>query len=353
MQVEVVRLADFRNYRQAEFRPAPGVTVVSGGNGSGKSNLLESIGLFATLGSSRAGQLGVLVREGAQEAGARLESDSGCVLEVRVRGGRTLLKAGGAAAVARAFLGRFRAVLFTPEDLDLVRGEPELRRRALDELIVQVRPAYRGVRREYDRALRQRNTALRHGRPDEAASYHHPLAEAGAHVLLARRELLGEVAPLARELYEELAGRGTLDLRYRDTSKDDRLSGPELVEHLLRRYEDGLATDLDVGSTRVGPHRDDLEILVSGAAARSYASRGEQRSAALAFRLAELRVLSGAVLVLDDVLSELDADRRTRVFKTVGPDVQVVVGTADRDAIPATVDVSSEWTVVDGTLRDR
>jgi DNA replication and repair protein RecF len=351
VRVSLLRVVDVRNYPQAEFDPGPGITVVSGPNGSGKSNLLEAIGLFATLSSPRAGNLAALTRTGADEAGLRLELESGASLEIRLRGGRTLLRAGGAGAQAKSFLGRFKAVLFTPEDLDLVRGSPELRRRALDELIVQLRPAFRGTRSRYDRALRQRNFALRQGRTQDAASYDGPLADAGAHVLEARRDLVAELVPTAVALYDELAGKGTLDVRYVHNAGGEDLRGETLVEHLLGLYARGLSVDVERGTTRIGPHRDDLEISIDGVPARTHASRGEQRSAALALRLAELRLLSGAVLLLDDVLSELDADRRARIFNTVDAGAQVIVATADRGAVPSSVDISGEWTVTGGSLR--
>lgn len=350
-RIDVVRLTDLRNYRLAEFRPAKATTVVVGANGSGKSNLLEAIGLFATLTSSRTGHLGVLVRQGEQEAGMRLETDTGSALEIRLRGGRALLRAGGTPTVARSFLGRFRAVLFTPEDLDLVRGEPGPRRRTMDDIVVQLRPAFRGARQTYDRALRQRNRALRLRRAGDARSYDGPLAESGATIIDARRRLVGELEPIASDLYARLAGGGSLALTYRDTAKDDGLRGEDLVEHLLARYADGIDLDLDAGTTRVGPHRDDLDIAVDGNAARLYSSRGEQRSAALSIRIAQLRLLQGAVLLLDDVLSELDVGRRTRLFDSVAG-VQVVVASADRAAVPDDVRVDAEWRVENGTVHE-
>jgi DNA replication and repair protein RecF len=186
MRIGVLRLWDLRIYSQASFEPGPGTTLVVGGNGSGKSTLLEAAGLFSTLSSSRAGSLKVLVRDGHDEGGTRLETIEGASLEVRLRSGRSVLRIGGSPAAAKDFLGRFRSVLFTPEDLDLVRGEPALRRRALDDLLVQLRPRYRSVRQEFERALRQRNAALRDGLEREAALYGVPLAQAAAAVLEAR-----------------------------------------------------------------------------------------------------------------------------------------------------------------------
>jgi DNA replication and repair protein RecF len=349
MRVEVLRLADLRNYQAAEFRPARGTTVVIGDNGSGKSSLLEAAGMFSTLSSPRASSLKVLVREGADEGGAKLETTDGAELELRVRSGRTFLKLGGSSAQARDFLGRFRSVLFTPEDLDLVRGEPALRRRALDDLLVQMRPRFRSVRQEFERALKQRNAALRDGLEVQAQLYGEPLAQAAAHVLESRREVAERLRPAASELYTELAERGVLSIRYRDSSEAGDVSGDELAAHFSRIYTELLYRDLERGRTTVGPHRDDLDIALDGREARWYASRGEQRSATLAFRLAELRLLPEAVLLLDDVLSELDPERRRRVFETTAG-AQTIVTATDADAIPAAAKVESVWRVERGVL---
>jgi DNA replication and repair protein RecF len=344
-------LWDLRIYSTASFTPGPGTTIVVGGNGAGKSTLLEAAGMFSTLSSSRAGSLKVLVRDGSQEGGTRLETMEGASLEIRIKGGRTLLRVGGSPAPAKDFLGRFRSVLFTPEDLDLVRGEPSLRRRALDDLIVQLRPGYRAVRQDFERILRQRNAALRDGLRAEAALYGASLAPAAAVVLEARRAVAEDIRAAARELYVELAERGVLDLEYRDTSESDGATGPELAEHFLRLFEESLPRDLERGRTTRGPHRDDLDVLLDGREARWYASRGEQRSATLAFRLAELRLLPEAVLLLDDVLSELDPERRRRVFE-VTDGTQTVVTVTDPRAVPPSVTVESFWRVSAGSLEE-
>jgi DNA replication and repair protein RecF len=351
MRIGVLRLWDLRNYETASFTPAPGTTLVVGGNGAGKSSLLEAAALFSTLSSSRAGSLKMLVREGSDEGGTRLETTDGASLEIRIRAGRSVLRAGGSPVAAKDFLGRFRCVLFTPEDLDLVRGEPSLRRRALDDLLVQLRPRFRSMRQELERALRQRNAALRDRLPREAALYGAPLAAAAAHVLEARRTVVEDIRPAAAELYRDLAERGHLDLGYRDTSQAGDRTGKDLVAHLERVYDDTLLEDMERGRTTVGPHRDDLDITLDGREARWYASRGEQRSATLAFRLAELRLLPEAVLLLDDVLSELDSERRRRVFE-VTSGAQTVVTATDPRAVPGTARVDSTWKVEAGTLEE-
>jgi DNA replication and repair protein RecF len=349
--IEVLRVQDMRNYRAAERRPAPQTTVVWGENGSGKSTLLEAAGIFSTLSSARASSLKMVVRQGSDEAGAHLDSTEGGQLEWRVRTGRAMLRIGGSTAGAKDFLGRFRSVLFTPEDLDLVRGDPAGRRRALDDILTQLRPAYRAVRQDLERALRQRNAALREGLVSEARLYGEPLARAAAEVLERRRQLVAELDPLARDLYMEMAGRGELAISYQDSSSDEGSGGEELASRFAEIYERCLQTDLDRGRTTVGPHRDELQILTDGRETRWYASRGEQRTATLALRLAELRLLPGAVLLLDDVLSELDPERRRRVFE-VARDRQTIVTATDPSVIPAEARVESTWRVTEGVLEE-
>lgn len=351
MNIEVLRLQDLRNYTAAEFRPAPGTTLVAGPNGSGKSSLLEAAGLFSTLASPRAPSLRVLVREGREEGGTHLETDSGASLEVRLKAGRATLRIGGSSASAKDFVGRFRSVLFTPEDLDLVRGEPALRRQAIDAFLTQLRPRYRSVRREFDRALKQRNAALRDGLPLEAELYSEPLARAAAQVLQARREVVSQLGPAAVDLYTELAHRGEIGLTYHDTTEDGGLEGEDLVAHLRDTYARDVLTDIDRGRTMRGPHRDDIEFTLDGRQARWYASRGEQRCVALAVRLAELRLLPGAVLMLDDVLSELDPERRRCVFE-VTSGAQTIVSATNADTVPPGAKIESTWFVENGSLQE-
>jgi DNA replication and repair protein RecF len=351
MRVEVLRLQDLRNYAAAEFRPAPGTTLVVGDNGSGKSSLLEAAGMFSTLSSPRASSMRFLVREGAEGGAAKLETSEGAELEVHIRSGRTSMRIGGSSAQAKDFLGRFRSVLFTPEDLDLVRGEPALRRRALDDLLVQMRPGFRAVRQEFERALKQRNAALRDGLQMEASLYSEPLAQAAAQVLEARRDVSLKLDPAATDLYNELAERGTLNLRYHDTSESGDRTGAELATYLASVFSSSLHRDLERGRTTIGPHRDDLEVFMDGREIRWFASRGEQRSATLAFRLAELKLLPEAVLLLDDVLSELDPERRRRVFE-VTEGRQTIVTATDVDSVPPAAKTERTWRVEAGVLEE-
>jgi DNA replication and repair protein RecF len=350
-RVEILRIVDLRNYFTAEFRPASGTTVVVGPNGSGKSSLLEAAGLFSTLHSARAASLRVLVRDGAEEGGAQLETADGAPLEVRIKAGRTVMRSGTSPVAAKDFLGRFRSVLFTPEDLDMVRGEPALRRRSLDALGIQLRPRHRSIQRDFERALRQRNAALRDGRPQVAELYSQPLAAAAGPLLDARREIAGALRGPASELYAELAHRGSVGLVYEDSSDAGDRTGAELVEFLHDAYVRTVGSDLERGRTMIGPHRDDIDITLDSRPARWYASRGEQRAITLALRLSELHLLDDAILMLDDVLSELDPERRRRVFD-VTTGVQTIVTTTDMESFPASAKVDSRWRVTEGRLEE-
>jgi DNA replication and repair protein RecF len=349
VEVAVLRIADLRNYASAEFSPAPGTTVVAGPNGSGKSSLLEAASLFSTLQSARASSLRMVVRDGREEGGAHLETTDGATLEVRIKSGRTVLRAGASSVQAKDFLGRFRSVLFTPEDLDLVRGEPSLRRRALDALGVQLRPRHRSMQRDYERALRQRNAALRDMQPAVAELYSEPLAAAAGPLLDARREIVIALSRPVTDLYGELAHKGIVGLSYVDSSEAGERTGAELIAYLREAYVRSVRNDLDRGRTTIGPHRDDIDITLEGKPARWYASRGEQRAITLALRLAELRLLDKAVLMLDDVLSELDPDRRRRVFEVTGG-AQTIVTTTDLESLPPSAKADAVWHVNDGRL---
>jgi DNA replication and repair protein RecF len=311
--------------------------------------LLEAAGLFSTLQSSRASSMRMLVRDGCEEGGAHLETTDGASLEVRIKSGRSVLRAGASGVAAKDFLGRFRSVLFTPEDLDLVRGEPSLRRRALDALGTQLRPRHRSIQRDFERALRQRNAALRDMQTAVAELYAEPLAAAAGPLLDARREIVGALSEPATEVYGELAHKGSVALVYEDSSEAGDRTGAELVEHLRETYARTVGTDLERGRTMIGPHRDDIAITLEGRPARWYASRGEQRAITLSIRLAELRLLDDAVLMLDDVLSELDPERRRRVFD-VTTGVQTIVTTTDLESLPVSAKVESTWRVDDGRL---
>lgn len=335
MRLDRLWLTDFRSYTSAEVALAPGLTAVVGANGQGKSNLLEAVGWLGGLRSFRGAPTEALVRVGAARAYVRGEG---------VRAGRALLveceiAPGGRSRVlvnrqpvrrARDASEHLRAVVFAPDDLELVKGGPSERRRMLDDLLVAVDPRLEAVRSDLDRILRQRSALLKQagGRltPDVEATldvWDSRLAQAGEALADARAALVDALGPEVARAYVDLAGGGEVALRYAPPWREQGLAAA-LAE--VRRDE------LRRGVSLVGPHRDELDVALGGLPARTHASQGEQRSLALALRLAAARRVAAALdapplLLLDDVFSELDPDRSAALLAHLPPG-QTVITTA-------------------------
>lgn len=337
MIVSRIELADFRNYANAAFDLTPGVTAVIGDNGQGKTNLAEALAYLATLESFRGAPADALIRAGTELAVVRatVRHDDGreVLVEAEIsRTGRNRVQVNRQRlARVRDLLGVVRVTVFSPDDLELVKGGPADRRRFLDDTLVALATKYDGLRLELDRILRQRNVLLKQagGRLDESATltldvWDDKLAQTGEQLGHARAHLVDRLAPLVSDAYEELAGQATpVALGYDPPWRSGGLA------HALSRAR---SDDVRRGVSTVGPHRDEVEILVSGLPARTHASQGEQRTVALALRLAAHRLVaervdSAPVLVLDDVLSELDNGRARSLLEHLPPG-QVVITTA-------------------------
>jgi len=373
--VSHLSLADFRSYAAVELQLDSGVTALVGPNGHGKTNLVEAVCYLATLSSHRVATDAPLVRLGASRAIVR-----GAV----VRGGRTALVeleivpgAANRARInrapvprAREVLGLLRAVVFAPEDLALVKGDPDGRRRFLDELLVARAPRFAGVRSDYDRVLRQRNALLKtagatiragHGDVRTLDVWDSHLATVGADLLAARLRLVADLAPHVAKAYDAVSqGQGEVSLAYRSSLPSDdehpgsgltgscltdpELAGAELLQaRLLEAMTRARAAELQRGVSLVGPHRDDLVLSLGPFPAKGYASHGESWSFALALRLAAFELLRGdagpdgdgePVLILDDVFAELDTGRRDRLAALVVPAEQVLVTAAVPQDVP-------------------
>lgn len=347
MIVDRITLVDFRNYRDATFELHPGVTAVLGDNGQGKTNLAEALAYLATLSSFRGAPTEALVRTGAAAAVVRAElrddDDRPSLVEAEISTvGRNRVQVNKQRLPrVRELLGVVRVSVFSPDDLVVVKGGPSDRRRLMDDALVALAVKYDSLRLELDRVVRQRNTLLkqaaangRAGRadPDVATSldvWDARLAEVGDRFGVARATLVDRCAPMVAEAYQQLAGREVaVELRYAP-----RWRAVGLAAALAAARDD----DLRRGVSTVGPHRDDLELHVAGLAARTHASQGEQRTLALALRLAIHRLVadrtgSTPVLVLDDVLSELDATRATALLEHLPPGQVVITSAADLPA---------------------
>ncbi|QES55587.1 DNA replication/repair protein RecF [Streptomyces venezuelae] len=375
MHVSHLSLADFRSYARAEVPLDPGVTAFVGPNGQGKTNLVEAIGYLATLGSHRVSADAPLVRMGADRAVIRAAVTQGerqQLVELELNPGRANRARINRSSQVRPrdVLGIIRTVLFAPEDLALVKGDPGERRRFLDELVTARSPRMAAVRSDYERVLKQRNTLLksaamarRHGGRSLDLStldvWDQHLARAGAELLAQRLDLIATLLPLADKAYEQLApGGGPLGLAYRSSAGEQVDSGAArtreaLYEVLLAALAGVRKQEIERGVTLVGPHRDDVVLRLGELPAKGYASHGESWSYALALRLASYELLrsegSEPVLILDDVFAELDARRRERLAELVAPGEQVLVTAAVDDDVPGVL-VGTRFAVSGGEV---
>jgi DNA replication and repair protein RecF len=370
VHVRHLSLTDFRSYGGVELELEPGVTSFVGPNGHGKTNLVEAVGYLATLASHRVASDAPLVRSGAERAvlrGAVVRDDRSTLVELEIAPSRANRARINRSPVPRAreVLGILSTVLFSPEDLALVKGDPTERRRFLDDLLVARAPRMAGVRADYDRVLRQRNALLksagarvRAGGGDVATLdvWDAHLARAGAELIAARLELVEALEPHVDAAYGAVAGgAGATGLCYRSSLEPVAcLDRATLGDTMLARLADVRPRELERGVTLVGPHRDDLLLALGPLPAKGYASHGESWSLALALRLAAYTLLraDGAepVLVLDDVFAELDTDRRARLAALVAPAEQVLVTAAVDADVPAEL-AGARVVVSGGTVR--
>jgi DNA replication and repair protein RecF len=359
MFVTHLSLADFRSYPLVEVPLAAGVTVFTGANGQGKTNLVEAIEFLATLGSHRVATEAPLVRAGAERALVRarvqagLDDDRSLLLEIEVIPGKANRASLNRAPLRRPrdLLGALRVVMFSPEDLAIVKGDPSERRRFIDELTTARWPRLAGVRADYDRVLRQRSTLLKSlsGRsarsvsPDAAATldvWDGQLAALGAELVAARLVTLAELQPLLASAYADIApSNNVASALYKASAEvSAQLSIAEISAALGERMSQRRAEEIARGQCLVGPHRDDLILNLGDLPAKGYASHGESWSFALALRLAGFALLREdgiePVLILDDVFAELDQTRRDRLADLVTLAEQVLITAAVEADVP-------------------
>jgi DNA replication and repair protein RecF len=368
VHVRALSLTDFRSYRDVDISLSPGVSAFVGPNGQGKTNLVEAIEYAATQSSHRVATDAPLVRSGAAQAIVRTtvqRADREAVIELEINAGganRARLNR-GAFVRPRDALSILRTVVFSPSDLDMVKGDPGSRRRFLDTLLVARQPRFAAVRADYDRVVRQRNSLLKtagRGRGAGAGGletlevWDAHLARAGAELLAGRLGLVDELRPHVATYYSSVAhatpkpaGGNVVAMAYEGSAPIPDASGhsgqpwsrDELGEILLTEMSARRSEELERGISLVGPHRDDLALLLGDMPARGYASHGESWSYALSLRLAAFGLLRAdgddPVLVLDDVFAELDDLRRQRLASVVSDAEQVLVTAAVPADVPA------------------
>ncbi len=385
MHVRHLSLLDYRSYEAAELALTPGVTTLVGLNGQGKTNLVEAIGYLATLGSHRVATDAPLVRFGAERAivrGAVVRDGRETLMELEITPGRANRARLNRSPLTRPrdLLGTVRTVLFAPEDLALVKGDPSERRRFLDDLLVLLQPRWAAVRADYDRVLKQRNALLKSAQPvlrkgsrggsrrrtssvadGESAEtaresalhtlevWNAQLARLGAQLLRARITLLAALRPHVTNAYTQVSDGATVaGAAYRSSLEEpvaariaagELPEGPELEAALLAAFAAARDSEIERGVTLVGPHRDDVLLTLGELPAKGYASHGESWSLALALRIASFHLLrddlgDDPVLILDDVFAELDSGRRQRLAALVADAEQVLVTAAVAADVP-------------------
>lgn len=365
MFVRHLALTDFRNYESLELELHPGHNLFVGSNGQGKTNLVEALGYLSTLGSHRVSTDAAMIRQGQDAAIVRarlVHAEREILAEVQLnRTGANRAQINRSPIKTRELPRYFSSVLFAPEDLALVRGEPSGRRRFMDELLVLRTPRLAGVLADYDRVLRQRNTLLKSARGlsgDRLGTldiWDERLVALGSELVEARTRLVAELDPEVSRAYEAIAGADhAASLANRlsifgapadDDESGESRSGVVAAQNAAEAFRSTLArirrSELERGLTLAGPHRDDLALELNGLPARGYASHGESWSFALALKLASAAVLrresstGDPVLILDDVFAELDESRRGRLADAVGDFEQVLITAAVFDDVPA------------------
>ncbi|MEI6363333.1 MAG: DNA replication/repair protein RecF [Actinomycetes bacterium] len=360
MWVKGIRLADFRSYEQVEVELTPGVTTFVGPNGQGKTNLVEAIGYVSILGSHRVATDAPLVRIGADRAVVGIEAvkdDRSVLIELEINPGKANRARinRSAATRPRDVVGIVRTVVFAPEDLALVKGDPSDRRRFIDDLLIQRSPRMLGVKADYDRILKQRNALLksaavaRRVNADEMVRtlevWDDQMCDVGADLVAARVALLTELQPHLSAAYELIASdtdsASDASMTYVSSlgeTVDLTADRTTWREQLQAGLESRRKEELDRGLTLVGPQRDDILFSLGAGPAKGYASHGESWSIALAARLASMEVLRSdgddPVLILDDVFAELDSARRRRLTQQVAGTDQVLITAAVTEDVP-------------------
>lgn len=381
MRVARLSLTDFRSYRELDVTLGPRVTTLLGPNGAGKTNIVEAIRYLSILASHRVSTDTPLIRAGAAVAVLRAKVERAgraVVVEATIAPGRAKgYRLNGNPAKAREVAGVLRTVVFSPEDLDLIKGDPSGRRRFLDELCVALTPTLAGDLADYDRVIRQKTALLKGARgrgsaPATLDVWDERQAGLGARIIRARLDAVAALAPFVSSAYSDLSSGGDSAFTYEspsiaapgspgfpggDLSSSDRVRGDgargdaaenDLARRLIEAIGIARAKELERGVCLVGPHRDDLLVTLGGMPARGYASHGESWSAALALRLGTYDLLTSAsgpdsggdgepVLILDDVFAELDAARRRALAERVAPAQQVIVTAAVPADVPASL----------------
>ena len=382
MHVKHLSLGNFRNYETVELALERGVTVLVGRNGQGKTNLVEAIGYCSTLTSHRVSGYVPLIKTKTTKAVIRLlaehqDRQNLVELELCTEGSNRAKINRGDLSRLRDVLGYIQTVIFAPEDLNLVKGDPSDRRNFLDQLLVQLSPRLAGTLSDYERVLKQRNTLLKTSRSLPSNSpglatldaWDHSLVELGSEIILQREELVEALRPYLESAYQAISEEKNnpsmfiktsvfatnIDLESDTSYEAKKLNRSEVAEKFLNRLRELRSKELERGVTLVGPHRDDLVLMLGELPAKGYISHGETWSYALSLKLACVGLLKSKsqsgdpILILDDVFAELDTVRRGRLVDLISGNEQVIITAAVAEDIPDILNART-YTVTNGKV---
>ncbi|MFB2768038.1 DNA replication/repair protein RecF [Pelatocladus sp. BLCC-F211] len=356
MYLKTLHLRHFRNYKEQQVEFTAPKTILVGDNAQGKSNLLEAVELLATLRSHRTFRDRELVQEGEELAqiSASLKRETGTStlnLILRRNGRRTVNLNGENLRRQMDFLGVLNGVQFSSLDLELVRGSPEGRRHWLDTLLIQLEPVYAHILQQYHQILRQRNAFLKRNvetlyttsLQSELAIWDTQLAIAGTRVIRRRERAIQRLAPIAKMWHASISGsKEILQIKYSPNVPLEQNYPEKVQQAFLEKLQQRTIAELHQGTTLVGPHRDEVELIINQTPARQYGSQGQQRTLVLALKLAELKLIEEVVgepplLLLDDVLAELDPSRQNQLLDTIQDRFQTIITTTHLGAF------DSQW----------
>ena len=353
MQISELSLRNFRNHENLDLIFPSGATTIVGRNGRGKTNIVEAVHYLATLGSHRVSQDAPLIRSGQNTAtiSAKVEKhnrQAQVELTINFPGANKVLLNASPLTKTRDILGLVTTVIFSPEDLDLVKGEPSARRRFIDELGTLLAPKFSSTRSDYERILKQRNTLLKslsRRAPSTQAratldAWDEQLIQSGSEIIFTRFENIKRISPFVTEFGTTISGdTEPLHLSYLNNWLPIESFDKTEIEKLFRlELEKRNNDEIDRGVTLVGPHRDDLNLQLSDLPAKGYASHGQSWSIAIALRLAAFKTLrehdDDPILILDDVFAELDEKRRSRLISIISDVEQTLITAAVLEDIP-------------------
>lgn len=348
MFLSYLHLTNFRSYENLELDLRPGITTFVGSNGEGKTNIIEAVGFLTYLRSHRTASDNPLVKLEHEKAYIRAKVNTGErteLLEVEINQGKANRARVNQQPVrsTRELLGRLKAVLFTPEDLALVKGDPTERRDYLDTLLISRTPRYAGVIADYEKALKQRNVLLKNRPHDrDLAPWDEHISRYGSQLIAARLQLIGDLMPYVIESYKSIAAGDSISATYKSSQDLQGTSAQDLEREISELIPNLRRAELDRGVTLIGPHRDDLVLSLGPSPVKGYASQGESWSYALALRMGAYQLLSAEgsgegtqpILILDDVFAELDSLRREALLGLINASEQVLVTAAVEDDLP-------------------